>query len=83
MLKTVRRLLMTDPERNYPIRIAAGPLSGLEGTLLRMKPGGRAVVRVSAGTSQVLVELDSAMFVPTPHRTPLRTDGHPERDLRR
>lgn len=83
MMAVVRESMDTNPAGEYRIRIAAGPLSGLEGTLLCIQPDGRAIVRVTAGNSEFLVELDPAMVAPSPCQSPTHPDGPEQRHFRR
>jgi ribosomal protein L24 len=57
------------------VQIVAGPLKGLQGTLLRIPAADRAVVRVPIGNRQVLVELDSAMLRRTAARSSQARSG--------
>jgi len=73
-IEAIKRVVTSPyPVRPHPsfgagqkIRVAAGPLSGIEGTVLRVKGGSRLVVSVTALQRSIAVELGGEDAIPLP-----------------
>jgi transcription antitermination factor NusG len=61
-LRQSTSLEMTQLRVGDKIKIVFGPFSGLEGKVIRILEGGRAIIRLDLRDKQVLIELDCDML---------------------
>jgi transcription antitermination factor NusG len=85
-LRQIQRMLatgaaVTREERllpGTPVEIATGPLTGLQGEIVRATSGCRFIVRIDFIQQGASVQLDGESLMPLPHHELLRTARSPE-----